>query len=110
MGSIDQVTDLLNASNLINIDLRYPQFGGIEYNPPGRYAPYDTYASTSGGWSLVPKDRTPPAAVFQYSASVPKGRPDSTLAINFSSTSDETWTYHGANHSTRSATPAPVRP
>lgn len=98
VGSIDQVTNVLDASNLTNIDLRYPQFGSIVNNPPGREAPYDTYSSTSGGWGLVPKDKTPPAAVFQYSASVPKGRPDSSLAINFSSTSDETWTYNSANH------------
>jgi hypothetical protein len=101
VGSIDQVTALLNASNLINVDLRYPQYGGIEFNPPGRVAPYDTYASTSGGWGLEPKYKTPPAAVFQYSSAVPRGKPDSSLAINFSSTSDETWTYDRANHTYR---------
>jgi len=52
VGSIDQVTDLLDASNLTNIDLRYPQYAGIIVNPAGRQAPYDTYASTSGGWGL----------------------------------------------------------
>ena len=74
--------------------------GSVEhrYNLPGREAPYDTYASTSGGWGLVPKDKTPPAPVFRYSSAVPKGKPDTTLAINFSSTSDETWTYRQRTH------------
>jgi Protein of unknown function (DUF3048) N-terminal domain/Protein of unknown function (DUF3048) C-terminal domain len=99
VGSIDQVTNLLDASNLINIDLRYPQYGGITINPADREAPYDTYATTSGGWSLEPHYTTPPKAVFQYSAAVPHGAPDSSLSINFSSTSDETWTYHKATHS-----------
>lgn len=99
VGSINQVTALLNASNLINIDLRYPQYGGITVNPPGREAPYDTYASTSSAWGLEPKDTTPPAAVFKYSTTVPKGKPQNTLSIDFSSTSDETWTYHASTHS-----------
>jgi hypothetical protein len=99
VGSINQVTDLLSSSNLINIDLRYPQYGGIIVNPPGRYAPYDTYASTAGGWSLEPSYTTPPASVFQYSPTVPHGAPDSSLAIDFSSTSDETWTYQKATNS-----------
>jgi len=99
VGAIDQVTALLDASNLINIDLRYPQYSGIITNPPGRQAPYDTYASTAGGWSLEPKDTTPPAAVFQYSPTKPQGLPDNTLSIDFSSTSDEAWTYHGNTNS-----------
>jgi hypothetical protein len=94
VGSINQVTALLDASNLINIDLRYPQYGGITVNPPDRQAPYDTYASTASAWGLEPKYTTPPAPVFQYSATPPKGKAQSTLMINFSSTSDETWTYH----------------
>jgi Protein of unknown function (DUF3048) N-terminal domain/Protein of unknown function (DUF3048) C-terminal domain len=96
VGSINQVTNLLSQSNLINIDLRYPQWGGIIVNPPGRYAPYDTYASTAGGWGLEPSYTTPPAAVFQYSPTVPHGAPDTSLSIDFSSTSDETWAYQKA--------------
>src|ERR1700722_17862049 len=99
VGSINQVTNLLSQSNLINIDLRYPQWGGIIVNPPGRYAPYDTYASTAGGWGLEPSYTTPPAAVFQYSPTIPSGAPDTSLAINFSSTSNETWTYQKASDS-----------
>ncbi|MDA4133860.1 MAG: DUF3048 domain-containing protein, partial [Thaumarchaeota archaeon] len=98
VGSINQVTNLLDGSNLTNIDLRYPQYGSITVNPPDRYAPYDTYASTAGGWGLVPKDTTPPAAIFQYSSTPPQGSPDNTLSIDFSSTSDETWTYNRATH------------
>jgi Protein of unknown function (DUF3048) N-terminal domain/Protein of unknown function (DUF3048) C-terminal domain len=94
VGSIDQVTNLLDASPLTNIDLRYPQYAGVVINPPGRVAPYDTYSSTSGGWSLVPNDHSPPAAIFQYSSTKPQGKADSSLAIDFSSTSNETWTYH----------------
>jgi Protein of unknown function (DUF3048) N-terminal domain/Protein of unknown function (DUF3048) C-terminal domain len=95
VGSIDQVTNLLDNSNLINIDLRYPQYAGIVTNPPGRQAPYDTYASTAAGWGLEPKDTIPPAAVFQYSDTTPAGAPPlDTMSIDFSSTSDESWTYH----------------
>src|ERR1700722_8817244 len=99
VGSINQVTDLLDASNVINIDLRYPQYGGITVNPPNRQAPYDTYASTASAWGLEPKDTTAPTPVFQYSVAVPKGTPQNTLAIDFSSTSDETWTYHANTRS-----------
>jgi Protein of unknown function (DUF3048) N-terminal domain/Protein of unknown function (DUF3048) C-terminal domain len=99
VGSINQVTALLDASNLINIDLRYPQWAGITVNPPDREAPYDTYASTAGGWGLVPKDHTPPTPVFQYSSAVPQGKPLNTLSIDFSSTSDETWTYQAKTKS-----------
>lgn len=99
VGSIDQVTALLDGSNLINIDLRYPQYGGITVNPPDRQAPYDTYAPTAGGWGLEPKDTTPPASIFRYSATAPKGKSQSTLMINFSSVADETWTYHAKTHS-----------
>jgi hypothetical protein len=98
VGAINPVTDLLDASNLTNIDLRFEPYSNIEINPPGREAPYDTYASTSGGWGLVPKDTTPPAAIFQYSKTVPNGKADSSLSINFSSTSDETWSYNSATH------------
>lgn len=100
VGAINQVTALLNGSDLTNIDLRYPEYAGIVDNPPGRVAPYDTYASTSGGWGLDSKDTTPPAAVFQYSSSTPAGAAAlNTMSINFSSTSDETWTYHSNTNS-----------
>jgi hypothetical protein len=99
VGSINQVTNLLDGSNLINIDLRYPQYGGITVNPPDREAPYDTYASTASAWGLEPKDTTPPKAVFQYSKTTPKGKTQNTLSIDFSSTSDEVWTYHANTNS-----------
>jgi Protein of unknown function (DUF3048) N-terminal domain/Protein of unknown function (DUF3048) C-terminal domain len=100
VGAINQVTNLLDNSNLTNIDLRYPQYAGIVVNPPGREAPYDTYASTSGGWGLEPKDTTAPAAVFHYSDAIPTGAASlDTMSINFSSTSDESWTYHANTNS-----------
>jgi hypothetical protein len=68
-------------------------------NPPGRYAPYDTYASTASAWGLVPKYTTPPAPVFQYSPTTPAGKAQNTLSIDFSSTSDETWMYQASTHS-----------
>ncbi len=99
VGDIAQVANVLDnpPSRLTDINLIYTG-SSIVYNLPGREAPYDTYASTSGGWGLVPKDKTPPAPVFQYSAAVPKGRPDNSLAIDFSIYSNETWTYHSASH------------
>jgi hypothetical protein len=99
VGDIDQVANVLDnpPSRLTDINLIYSG-SNIVYNLPGREAPYDTYASTSGGWGLVPKDKTPPAPVFKYSSAVPKGKPDTSLSINFSSTSDETWTYQTRTH------------
>lgn len=96
VGSINQVTNLLDASNLTNIDLRY--YGNVVVNPAGRVAPYDTYMSTASGWGLVPKDTSPPAPVFQYSSTPPHAPALSALSINFSSTSDESWHYNSAAH------------
>ena len=97
VGSINQVTTCPRCFEPHQHRPSLPAVREHRQNPPGREAPYDTYASTRRLGSR-PKDKTPPAAVFQYSATVPKGSPDSSLAINFSSTSDETWTYDSANH------------
>jgi hypothetical protein len=95
VGGIDPVLANLNASPIVNADLG--DYGSIITNPPGRYAPYDTYSSTAQMWGTHPTMTTPPQPLFTYSASVPKGTAASGVNINFSSTSDVTWTYDTAN-------------
>jgi hypothetical protein len=60
---------------------------------PGRYAPYDTYASTSAAWALNPFDTSPPAPLYTYSTTAPPGLPVSSVHIPFSSTNDNIWTW-----------------
>ncbi len=91
-GGIPPVeSNLNNSPNLINVNfLGYP---AITDHPPGRYAPYDTYASTSSLWGLYPKDTTPPSPLFGYSTRVPSGAPATSVHVPISGTSDITWTY-----------------
>jgi hypothetical protein len=62
VGGIDPVLANLNASPIVNVDLG--SYGSIITNPSGRYAPYDTYSSTSRMWGTHPTMSTPPRALF----------------------------------------------
>jgi len=93
VGGIDPVLVNIGDSPIIENDLGAR--GSIVQNPPGRYAPYDTYASTSALWGLHPEMTTPPAPVFSYSTAVPTGTPASVVAIPFSPVSDVVWSYDG---------------
>jgi hypothetical protein len=75
----------------VNLDLG--AHGNIESNPPGRYAPYDTYSSTAQMWSVFPAMNKAPAPLFTYSTTPPSGTPVSTVNIDFSGTSDVAWKY-----------------
>jgi hypothetical protein len=94
-GGINPVIALVNDGNLINDDVF--THASIVQHPSGRYAPYDTYASTSAAWGLNPIDTTPPAPVFTYSSTVPTGTPVGSLSIPFSSTNDNNWTWSPYN-------------
>jgi hypothetical protein len=90
-GGINPVIGLLNGGDLINDDVF--THGSIVQHPSGRYAPYDTYASTSAAWGLNPNDTTPPAPLFTYAAASPTGTPVGSVHIPFSGTNDNTWTW-----------------
>ncbi|HVC71259.1 MAG TPA: DUF3048 domain-containing protein [Acidimicrobiales bacterium] len=90
-GGINPVIALLNSGNLINDDVF--THAGIVQHPPGRQAPYDTYASTSAAWALNPFDTTPPAPLYTYSNTVPAGTAVSSVHIRFTSTNDNLWTW-----------------
>jgi hypothetical protein len=95
VGGINPVISLINSANDVNLDLG-SRAASIAQHPAGRYAPYDTYMSTSAGWALDPSDHTPPAPLFAYGANSPAGTPVSSVHIRFSSSSDETWTWNAA--------------
>jgi hypothetical protein len=94
-GGIDPVIALLQQGNLF--DDNTFSHGSIVQNPPGRYAPYDTYTSTSAAWQIESQDNTPPAPLFTYATAVPAGTPVSSVHIPFSDTSDVRWTWDQAS-------------
>jgi hypothetical protein len=96
-GGIAPVIDLVNNANLINDDVF--THASIIQHPAGRYAPYDTYASTAAAWALDPSDTTPPAPLYTYSSTVPPGTPVGSVSVPFSGTSDNTWTWSPNNAS-----------
>jgi len=95
VGGINPVLANIDASPLINLDLG--AFGQVIQHVPGRYAPYDTYASTQALYGLKPTDKTVPAPVFRYSSTVPIGNPVASVAIPFSGTSNVVWRYNPTN-------------
>ena len=94
-GGINPVIDLIERANLINDDVF--THASIVQHPSGRYAPYDTYASTAAAWALQPTDTTPPAPLYTYSTTVPTGTAVGSLHIPFSGTNDNTWTWSPIN-------------
>ncbi len=94
MGGINPVLANIAASPIIENDLRVDS--SVVLNPPGRFAPFDTYAKTSALWDLQPAQRTPAAPVFSFSDTVPTGTPASLVAIPFSGNSDVVWRYDPA--------------
>ncbi len=94
-GGINPVIALVNNGNLINDDVF--THGSIVQHMPGRYAPYDTYASTAAAWGLQPGDSTPPAPLYTYSSTTPTGTPVGSVHIDFSGTNNNTWTWSPFN-------------
>jgi hypothetical protein len=94
-GGINPVIALVNDANLYNDDVF--THGSIVQNPRGRYAPYDTYASTAAAWALQPNDTSPPAPLYTYSTTAPTGTPVGSVHIPFSGTNNNTWTWSPIN-------------
>jgi len=100
-GGIDPVLALLADAPIHDENVIKGGFSGVITNPPGRSAPYSTFTSTTADWALLPGDAAPPAPIFSYSTSLPKGSvPGSGASVHipFSSTSDVTWTWDTATH------------
>ncbi len=94
VGGIIPVLQTIAASSLVNVDL-----GGhpsLEENPPGRYAPYDTYTTTQAIWSAFSTATTPPAPIFTYSKVAPAGESVSQVHLDWSATSDIYWRWNPA--------------
>jgi hypothetical protein len=94
VGGIDPVLSMIASANVDNLDLGY--HASIVTHQPGRYAPYDTYMSTTGGWSLAPSDTSVPQPLFTYGPNPPPGAAVSSINIPFSPTNNGTWTWNAA--------------
>ena len=94
VGGILPVLSLINSSALVNLDLG--SNGALETNPPGRYAPYDTYTSTQAVWALEKTLTTPPAPLFSYSAAIPSGQAITQVHLDWSGTSDIYWRWNAS--------------
>jgi hypothetical protein len=89
VGGITPVLDLIDQSALVNVDLiDNPQ---LETEPPGRYAPYDTYTTTHAIWAYEKQLTTPPAPIFTFSSKVPAGKSVTQIHLDWSGTSDIYW-------------------
>lgn len=95
VGGITPVLSIVRDAN--DFDENINNIGPPGQNPEGRYAPYDTYISTSAGWSLKPNDATPPSPIFTYSATTPAGTPVTSVHIPYSQTNDVTWTWNASS-------------
>jgi Protein of unknown function (DUF3048) N-terminal domain/Protein of unknown function (DUF3048) C-terminal domain len=91
VGGIGPVLSIISNANDYNYDLG--THGSIVMHPTGRYAPYDTYTSTSSVWALRPSDTAPPAPLFTYSHTTPAGTAVTSIHIPYSPTNDVTWSW-----------------
>jgi hypothetical protein len=99
-GGINPVLALVAAAPLTEENI-LDGSGSDIIHPGGRVAPYSTFANTNTLWALAPSDTTPPAPIFTFSTTLPKGSvPGSgaSVAIPFSSTSDVTWQWNPAGN------------
>jgi len=97
MGGINPVIALLQNAPLIDENAIGGKASSIIFQQSGRYAPYATFTHGAALWSLDPTDTTPPAPIFQYSATLPAGAvPGSGASVHipFSSVSNVTWTWN----------------
>jgi hypothetical protein len=96
-GGISPVIALMQASPLIDKNLYSGGNGSAIIQQSGRVAPYSTFVNTAALWALQTSDTTPPAPIFSYSATPPKGSVSGSGAsvhIPFSSSSDVTWQWN----------------
>jgi hypothetical protein len=91
VGGIQPVLDNIENSPIQEIDLRTHDAANV--HPPGRFAPYDTYAVTSALWALQPnQDAAAPSPVFTYSKTPPIGIENASVSIPYPG-SNVVWTY-----------------
>jgi hypothetical protein len=98
-GGINPVIALLAAAPLIDKNLYSGGNGSAIIQEPGRVAPYSTFVNTASLWAFDPSDTTPPAPIFHYSSTLPKGSvtgSGASVHVPFSSTSDVTWQWSAA--------------
>jgi hypothetical protein len=89
VGGIDPVIANIQASPIVDFELG--DYTTIIQHATGRYAPYDTYTSTTAVWKMRPTEDTPPAPLFTYSTTVPSGTKVSSVSIPFSFYSPVVW-------------------
>jgi hypothetical protein len=92
VGGIQPVIDNILSSAVQDFELG-DYTTSIVQHPPGRYAPYDTYTSTTAIWQMRTTANKAPQPVFSYSATVPAGSAVSSVSIPFSSYSPVVWKY-----------------
>ncbi|MGH8995192.1 MAG: DUF3048 domain-containing protein [Acidimicrobiales bacterium] len=90
VGGIQPVLDNIENSPILENDLRI--HGAVVQHPPGRFAPYDTYATTSALWALQPNQNAAPSPVFTYSKAAPVGTQNASVSIPYPG-SNVVWTY-----------------
>jgi Protein of unknown function (DUF3048) N-terminal domain/Protein of unknown function (DUF3048) C-terminal domain len=96
-GGITPVIDLLAAAPLIDKNLYQGGNGSAIILEHGRFAPYSTFVNPASLWAFDPSDVTPPAPIFQFSATLPAGSvagSGASVHIPFSSTSDVNWEWN----------------
>lgn len=94
VGGILPVLALINSSSLVNLDLGFNS--NLETNPPGRYAPYDTYTTTQRVWNRERQLTTAPTPLFTYSTKTPSGEPVTQIHLDWSGTSNIYWRWNPA--------------
>jgi len=94
VGGIGPVLNNIAHSPLTEIDLR--THASVSQNPPGRFAPYDTYSVPASLWALDPSNTSPPPPLFTYSATPQAATPAQTITIPFSGTTSVVWRYDAA--------------
>jgi hypothetical protein len=93
VGGINPVLENIVAAGIPNLDLgNYP--GAITHLST-RYAPYNTYTSTTQLYANLPAGtkNTPPAPIYTYSPTTPAGTAVTSVHVPFSGNSDVTWTW-----------------
>ncbi len=98
-GGITPVTALLASSPLMDKNLYTGSNSSAIIQEAGRVAPYSTFVNTASLWAFDPGDTTPPAPIFHYSTTLPKGSvagSGASVHIPFSSTSDVTWQWNAS--------------
>ncbi len=95
VGGIQPVIDNILSSPLEDFELGNYTTTVVQH-PAGRYAPYDTYTSTTAIWRMRSTASHPPLPVFSYSKTVPAGASVTSVksvSIPFSTYSEVVWKY-----------------